>query len=93
VAGKLGMTAEEVATYVAAQPCRKPKRVKLAPATMTAREGRKVASKYINPLNQGLVSLGSATNFIEYVNGIYKVNNLPLMAASTRERYSGVIKN
>jgi integrase len=72
---------------------RKRKRIKLAPATMAAREARKVASEYISPLNQGLVSLGSATNFTEYVNNTYKVNNLPLMAASTRERYSGVIKN
>lgn len=72
---------------------RKRKRVKLAPATMTAREAKKVASEYITPLNQGLGTLGSATNFTEYVNTTYKVNNLPLMAASTRERYSGVIKN
>lgn len=65
---------------------RKRKRVKLAPATMAVREARKVASEYISPLNHGLVSLGSATNFTEYVNTTYKVNHLPLMAASTRER-------
>jgi hypothetical protein len=47
---------------------RKRKRIKLAPATMAAREARKVASEYISPLNHGLVSLGSATNFTEYVN-------------------------
>lgn len=72
---------------------RKRKRVKLAPSTMAVREARKVASEYISPLNHGLVSLGSATNFTEYVNTTYKVNHLPLMAASTRERSSGVIKN
>ena len=72
---------------------RKRKRVKLAPATMATREARKVASEYISPLNHGLVSLGSATNFTEYVNSTYTMNNLPLMAASTQERYSGVIKN
>jgi len=72
---------------------RKRKRVKLAPATMAAREARKVASEYISPLNHGLVSLGSATNFTEFVNSTYGVNEMPLLAASTRERYSGVIKN
>jgi integrase len=72
---------------------RKRKRVKLAPSTMAAREARKVASEYISPLNHGLVSLGSATNFTEYVNQTYMVNEMPLLAASTRERYSGVIKN
>ena len=79
--------------FVNGKRIRKRKRVKLAPATMAAREARKVATEYISPLNQGLVSLGSATNFTEYVNNTYKVNNLPLMAASTCERYSGVIKN
>jgi hypothetical protein len=72
---------------------RKRKRVKLAPATMAVREARKVAGEFTGPLNQGLVSLGSATNFTEYVSSTYMVNEMPLLAASTRERYSGVIKN
>jgi integrase len=72
---------------------RKRKRIKLAPATMPVREVKKVAAEFITPLNQGLVTLGSATNFSDYVNQTYKVVNLPLMAASTRERYAGVIKN
>jgi integrase len=72
---------------------RKRKRVKLAPATMPVREAKKVAAEFINPLNQGLVTIGSATNFNEYVNTTYKVNNLPLMAASTQERYEGIIRN
>jgi len=72
---------------------RKRKRIKLAPATMPVREAKKVAAEQINPLNQGLVTLGSATNFQQYVDHTYKVVNLPLLAASTRERYSGVIKN
>jgi len=60
---------------------------------MPVREAKKVASELITPLNQGLVPLGSATNFQQYVNDTYKVVNLPLLAASTRERYTGVIKN
>lgn len=72
---------------------RKRERIKLAPATMPLREVQKVAAEHVHPLNQGLVTLGSAINFNEYVTSIYRVNNLPLMAASTRERYEGVIKN
>lgn len=60
---------------------------------MAAREARKVASEFLSPMNHGLVSLGSATSFAEFVNTTYRVNHLPLLAASTRERYSGVIKN
>lgn len=72
---------------------RRRKRIKLAPVTMPLREAKKVAAEQINPLNQGLVTLGSATNFDEYVNSIYRVNNLPLMAMSTQERYEGIVKN
>ena len=60
---------------------------------MPKREVQKVAAEQVHPMNQGLVTLGSAINFDEYVDSIYRVNNLPLMAASTRERYDGVIKN
>jgi integrase len=79
--------------FVSGVRIRKRKRIKLAPATMPVREAKKVAAEHINPLNQGLVTLGSATNFQLYVDQTYKVVNLPLLAASTRERYSGVIKN
>ena len=72
---------------------RKRRRIKLAPVTMPKREVQKVAAEQVHPMNQGLVTLGSAINFDEYVDSIYRVNNLPLMAASTRERYDGVIKN
>lgn len=79
--------------FVSGVRTRKRKRIKLAPATMPVREAKKVAAEHINPMNQGLVTLGSATNFKQYVDHTYKVVNLPLLAASTRERYSGVIKN
>jgi integrase len=72
---------------------RKRERVKLAPATMTAREARKVAAEYLRPLNQGLESIGSATNFKEYVETTYKPVVMPLMATTTQGRYRGVIDN
>jgi integrase len=72
---------------------RKRERVRLAPATMPEREVRKVAAEYLRPLNQGLESIGGATNFREYVESTYKPVLLPSMAKTTQDRYSGIIKN
>src|ERR1700722_2513285 len=47
------------------------KRSKLAPATTPEREVRKIAAEFLRPVNQGLVPLGSATGFNEYVDGTY----------------------
>ena len=69
------------------------KRVRLAPATMTEREVRKVAAEYLRPLNQGMQGIGSATNFAQYVNREYVEVVMPLLAKSTRDRYEGVLKN
>jgi hypothetical protein len=68
---------------------RKRERVKLAPATMSAREARKVAAEYLRPLNLGLESIGSATNFKEHVETTYKPVVMPLMATTTQGRYRG----
>jgi integrase len=67
--------------------------VKLAPASTLEREAKKISAEYLRPLNQGLESLGSATNFAKYVNDTYKPIVLPLMAKSTQDRYVGIIKN
>jgi integrase len=72
---------------------RRKERVKLAPATMSDREVRKVSAEYLRPLNQGLESLGSATNFTTYVNDTYIPVVLPLMATTTQSRSRGVIQN
>jgi hypothetical protein len=39
---------------------RKRKRTKLAPATLSEREVKKIAAEFLRPLNQGLVTVGSA---------------------------------
>jgi integrase len=72
---------------------RKRKRVRLAAATMPQREVLKIASEHLRPLNQGLESIGSATNFTDYVEGTYKPIAMPLMAKSTQDRYVGILKN
>jgi len=60
---------------------------------MSAREVQKVADEYLRPLNQGLESLGSATNFQHYVDTTYRPVVMPGMAKSTQSRTNGVIKN
>jgi integrase len=52
-----------------------------------------LADEYLRPLNQGLVSIGSGTNFLNYVNTTYIPLIMPLLASSTRSRYRGVLNN
>ena len=68
-------------------------RVRIAPATVPEREARKIAAEFLRPLNQGLESIGSATNFTVYVEKTYIPVVMPLMAKSTQERSGGVIRN
>jgi integrase len=79
--------------FVAGQPERKRKRVKLAPADTKEREVLKIVDEYLRPINQNLESIGSATNFTTYVNESYIPVVLPLMATSTQARYRGIINN
>jgi integrase len=65
----------------------------LAPASTPEREVRKIAAEILRPLNQGLVTVESATRFEDYVEGVYRPTMLPTFASSTRERYEGVIRN
>jgi integrase len=71
---------------------RKRKREKLAPATMLEREVKKIAAERLRPLNQGLVTLGSATKFEDYVVEVYRETVLKVMAKSTQSRYNSVLK-
>jgi len=72
---------------------RKRKRHKLALRDIPEREAKKMAAEFLRPMNQGLVPIGAATKFEEYVETVYKSTLLPLLAKSTRDRYEGVIKN
>lgn len=72
---------------------RKRRRIKLAPATMLEREARKIAAETLRPVNQGLITVGSATTFEEYIEAVYITTMFPLLAKSSQERYQGVIKN
>lgn len=66
---------------------------KLAPAETPVQEVKKIAQERLQPLNQSLANVGSATGFEHYVNSTYIPLELPLLASSTQARYSSVIKN
>jgi len=79
--------------FTSGKRIRKRKRTKLAPAAMSEREVKKIAAELLRPLNQGLVSIGSAVSFSEYVHNEYESTRLPLMAKATQDRSRGILKN
>jgi integrase len=79
--------------FIDGKHVRKQQRVRLAAATVSEREVRKIATEHLRPLNQGLESLGSATNFAHYVETIYKPVVKPLMATTSFDRTRGVLDN
>jgi integrase len=66
---------------------------RMAAATVPEREVKKIATEYLRPLNQGLESLGSATNFDHFIETIYKPVVKPLMATTSFDRTRGVLDN
>jgi integrase len=77
--------------YLNGRRVRKRTRIRLAPASMPVREVQKIKAEYLRPLNQGLISAGSATPFESFVNTVYNTTSLPLMASSTQARYRGIV--
>jgi len=79
--------------FLNGQRIRKRKRTKLAPASISEREVKKIAAEFLRPLNQGLVTVGSAVCFDEYVDTVYLATVLLLMAKATQDRYRGILAN
>ena len=79
--------------FIAGKHVRKQQRIRLAAGTVQEREVRKIATEYLRPMNQGLESLGSATNFEHYIETIYKPVVKPLMATTSFDRTRGVLDN
>jgi integrase len=71
---------------------RKLKRIKLGPATMPAREAAKVAAEFLRPVNQGMISAGSAVSFNQYVETTWMPTEIPLLARTTQDAYQGIIR-
>jgi integrase len=72
---------------------RKKKRQPIGPDSMLEREAKKEALELLRPINEGLGNIGPATRFSVFVENSYVPVVLPKMAQSTRDRYTGVIKN
>jgi integrase len=72
-------------------PVRKRQRIKLGPASLKEREVLKIASEILRSINGGLVSVGSAVNFREYVQNSYIPVELPLLASTTQAAYQAHI--
>jgi len=71
---------------------RKRKRMKVAPATLSQREAQKIAAEMLRPMNQGLDTIGSATQFGAYIAAAYREAVLPLLASTTRSNYEYHLK-
>jgi hypothetical protein len=70
---------------------RKRQRLKLAPAGTPIRQVQKIVEEKLYPVNQGLVLIGSAMAFSDFVNNLYDKTYLPLLSSSTQDSYNGVI--
>jgi integrase len=70
---------------------RKNKRIKLAKADTPVREVEKLRDEQLRDRNQGLESIGSATQFRVYVEGDYTGAVLPLLASTTRNNYQYMV--
>ena len=78
--------------FIEGRIVRKRKRMKVAPATLSEREARRIATETLRPMNQGLESIGSATQFGAYIASTYRSTVLPLLATTTRNNYEGVLR-
>ena len=77
--------------FAGGRKTRQLKRVKLAPASMPDREVKKIAAEMLRPVNQGLITVGSAVLLNEYVTTTYIPIELPLLAKTTQDSYQGII--
>ena len=71
---------------------RKRQRIQLAPATMPEREVLKIAAERLRPVNQGVITAGSAVNFMHFVTDTYDKTALPLLSSEVQKTYRGAIR-
>jgi integrase len=73
------------------KPKRRQRRIRLAPLDTKWRKVLRLRDEYIQPLNQGMLAWGSATNFNTFVQQTYIPSEMPLLAKTTQQRYRGVL--
>jgi integrase len=79
--------------YVDGKLKRIQREVRIAPASINQREAAKIADERLMPMNQGIESHGSATNFRKWAVEMYLPIMKPVLASSTFGRYEGVLEN
>jgi integrase len=72
---------------------RKLKRIKIAGSETPARQVQRMAAELLRPMNQGLVTAGSAVSFSKFVNDIYIPTRFSLLRKPTRDRYQPIIEH
>lgn len=78
--------------FVDGKPVRKLKRIKLAEASKKQRIVKKMVDDLMRPINQGLVTVGSAVSFADYVKTIYEVSKLPLRPKVVQNSYKAMLR-
>lgn len=78
--------------FVDGRPVRKLRRIKLAEATKKQRVVKKMVDELMRPINQGLITVGSAISFADYVKTVYEVSKLPLRPKSVQNSYKGMLR-
>src|ERR1700730_10524900 len=71
---------------------RKRERIKLAPASMPEREVLKIAAERLRPINQGVITAGSAVNFMHFVPDTYEKPAFPLLSSAVQKTSRGAIR-
>jgi integrase len=52
----------------------------------------KIAAERLRPINQGVITAGSAVNFMHFVTDTYEKTALPLLASAVQKTYRGAIR-
>jgi integrase len=78
--------------FIEGRIVRKRRRMKVASAPLSEREARRIAVETLRPMNQGLESIGSATQLGAYIASTYRATVLPLLATTTRNNYECVLR-
>src|SRR5258708_28076996 len=71
--------------FAGGRKTRQLKRAQLAPASMPDRKVQKIAAEMLRPVNQGLITVGSAVLLDEYVTTTYIPIERPLRAKITQD--------
>jgi len=79
--------------FIDGKQVRRRERLRIAPASKGEREAARIVAEVLRPMNQGLETIGSATNFKHFVDNVYVPLIMSTLATTTKDRYEGVLDN